>query len=541
VNSLILLNAEHTQVFTEQVNDHIEKLNVLMGLAAGAEITENGMMKAALATKLLEGSTGMLGIGEWSAALGRLRDLIETAARSGAHWDEQLSQLVSEFLEAEELAVSELLTGNADIDWSAAFGGLTREMEFLLEQLSERGASSEPRVAESDTVTLDVPEGSGSGGSDGFTTLDKLMGTLYRVKDQFREYLEGQSPKESVIADLELSFGESEFYINLIGNILNRLGDSRKPFTAKVSSDTALEGVDDFFSLHGGIRNWNAKLRTRSDEFSLERGAATALAVILESCLFDTCRMYEEQKSLALDVEVSVKDEGTYLTAEITDNGPNFLCDSEIDCDDTVAFYPGLLRVRSLLERCGGILWVEPDSARGARFRFTLPHSSIETDYHIFDFSGLECAVPRHSVVDIVERGARSIREENGERYDVSGSARVPVYSMEELTMEGASHERSGDRIVVLGYAEKRVELVANGPGRRVRGVLDQCTDGNWKALSRRLLHLGEREYPVLDVGCVLQEVDKLKGLEGVHDEPGSIAAGEEVGFAFEEIPVPRV
>lgn len=539
---MILLDDEHKQIFTEQVNDHVEKLNGLMSLVAGESIEESEIEKAALATKLLEGSTRMLGIDDWSESLKQLRQLVRGSSRSGVCWNEQLSQVVSEFLEIEEQAVAEILTGSIEtIDWGRKFAGVNQEIEVLLGSLSSEAKEGGLRPESPDSVYIEEPVDRVDDQSDGFTTLDKLIGSLYRVKDQFREYLEGQSKKESVVKDLELSFGECEFYIGLLGSILNRLGDSRQLFRAKVSSSTALEGVRDFFNLHGGVRGWNAELQTRSDDFSLEQEAASALATLLESCLFDVCRMYERKEDFSLEVTVDVKDVGSYLFAKVIDNGPNFLCDSKIDCDDTVAFYPGLLHVRSLLEERGGLLWVEPNKGKSARFQFTLPHSSVVTDYHITEFSGKELAVPCYAIERIIEIKNQVIVEENSARYIQTEMARIPVYYLNEMTAEEVTSESDGDRIVIVGLAEKRVGLIANGPGRRVQGVLDQCTEGCWASLTRHYLHLGEHEFPVLDIKLVLNSVSGLHGLESALDEPGSYAVGEEVGKRIEEIPVPRV
>ncbi len=513
-----------------------------MELVSGASIGASDIEKVALATKLLEGSTSLLGIDDWSNSLKLLRHLIKGASRAGVCWDEQLSQVVSEFLEIEELSVTEILAGNAEAtDWEKLFGGISNEIKVLQESLSSETGDGQPREGAADSVYIEDTGIPFDDRPDGFSTLDKLIGSLYRVKDQFKEYLEDQSQKESVVKDLELSFGESEFYIGLLGSILNRLGDSRLSFRSKVSSATVLEGIRDFFDLHGGIRKWNAELDARSDEFSLEQESASALAVIVESCLFDICRMYEHKKDLSLSVTVEVKDEGSYLFARVADNGPNFLCDSKIDNDDTVAFYPGLLNIRSLLDTHGGLLWVEPAMGKTARFQFTLPHTSVVTDYHIAEFSGKELAVPYYAIEGIVEINTLEIAEENGERYARSGEARIPVYYLNEVISEEVTPEKVGDRIMIIGLAEKRVGLIINGPGRRIQGVSDQCTEGCWASLTRHYLHLGENEFPVLDIKLILGVVSGLYGFESAFDEPGSFAVGEEAGKRIEENPVPRV
>jgi hypothetical protein len=66
---LVILKEDNRRLFGEQVNDHIEKLNDLMGFSSGARFGEQAIRRACLATRLLEGSTRMLDLGDWSRTL----------------------------------------------------------------------------------------------------------------------------------------------------------------------------------------------------------------------------------------------------------------------------------------------------------------------------------------------------------------------------------------------------------------------------------------------------------------------------------------
>ncbi|MCK4351335.1 MAG: hypothetical protein KAX13_10765, partial [Candidatus Krumholzibacteria bacterium] len=80
------MSENNKQLFNEQVQDHIAKLNDLMSMASGATIDDGSMRKAALATKLLEGSTSMLGLDPWSGALSLLRELFNKSCDSRRCW-----------------------------------------------------------------------------------------------------------------------------------------------------------------------------------------------------------------------------------------------------------------------------------------------------------------------------------------------------------------------------------------------------------------------------------------------------------------------
>ena len=113
--SVVMLSNENRQLFGEQVNDHIAKLNDLMGLACGQALDRTPVEKACFAGRLLEGSTRMLGLDEWCRTLEMFRELLERSLAAGRYWDEQVSQIVSETLETEETAVSEIVADDEEI------------------------------------------------------------------------------------------------------------------------------------------------------------------------------------------------------------------------------------------------------------------------------------------------------------------------------------------------------------------------------------------------------------------------------------------
>ena len=290
------MSENNKQLFNAQVQDHIAKLNDLMSMASGATIDSGSMSKASLATKLLEGSTSMLGLDPWSGALSLLRELLNRSCESRRCWDEQLSQIVSEVLETEEQAVGEMLATEAvDSAKLDIFQGLKMEMEVLLKECDFTPSEAEPP----EEIHLDS-NGPLDGYIESFSTLDRLIDSLNGVRDRFSMYLEDPGRRSDIIRNLELAFGESEFFIDLIGDILSRLGDVDRRFLSKVSCGTVLDGVKDFFNLHSRIKGWDAELSVRADECSLDRNVASALAVILEGCLFDACKLSGSEKDFKL-------------------------------------------------------------------------------------------------------------------------------------------------------------------------------------------------------------------------------------------------
>jgi hypothetical protein len=535
----VQLSENNRLLFNEQVMDHVGKLNDLMALTAGATINEGSIRKACLATKLLEGSTSMLGMAEWSGTLAMLRELLNISSRSSACWGEQLSQIVSEVLETEEQVITDMLSpATSEMDFADVFGGLQREMEFLLKECEEMGSDDHEKPQEIQ-IAADSERPVGAF-LESFSTLDRLIDSLNGVRDRFNMYLEDPERRSDIVKNLELAFGESEFFIDLIGDILSRLGDVDRRFLSKVSCGTVLDGVRDFFYLQGRIKGWRGELCSKEDDFSLDRDAASALAIILEGCLFDVCKLSGSERDFDLEANVEVTAKGSYLLAMLSDNYSNFLCDSELDRDDVFAFYPSLRTIRSLLEKWGALLWVEPNKAESERFRFTLPISMERTDYHVFSASGHKLAIPCHSIECILSSREVEIETDSLGRHLVISGTRVPVYALEELAPDEIESEGPRKHVMIVGVAEKRAGIFTDNEGKRMEGIIDQVTEGEWSSLTKEVLNVGENEFPILDVLFILKRIGFLHGLEDNLEETGTFV-GEEEGTEVEEITVPRV
>ena len=535
----MILKEENRHLFGEQVNDHIEKLNDLMGLASGALFNEQAFSKACLATRLLEGSTRMLGLDGWSRTLKSFRALMEHSAGSGRCWDEQLSQIVSEVLETEEQIVADILSGELEeVSRHERFDGLLKEIECLATEPSNAGAAqvSLPKAPRVEPAHA----GEQSGDAEHVPTFTRLIDSLAAVRSMFQEYVDKPNRGDKVVRELEVAFGESEFFMGLAAETLRRLGKNNKPFTARISCGVVLDGLKDFFGTYMRLRRWNARLATRCNEFTLDRDNASSLAAILSGCIFDICRRYEVRDELSLAIGVDIRSEGSYLIAKIQDNGPDYLGDSEIDRDDAGAFYQCFREVRGRLEGFGSLLWLEPGGGSDGRFMFTLPRMKTKTDYQLFTASGKRFAVASHAIDTTLGMNTVETKRGTGGRHVSMAGVRVSVFAIEEIAVVD-EFEAFGrpDRVLILGLAEKRVGLLIDGASRTVECLADQVTEGTWASLARSVLHIGEEEFPVIDAGLVLRMASSLQGIEGGPEEAGTYADG---GHGVDqEVTVPRV
>jgi hypothetical protein len=546
---VVILKEDNRRLFGEQVNDHIEKLNDLMGFSSGARFSEQTIRKACLATRLLEGSTRMLDLGDWSRTLKAFRELLEQSATAGRCWDEQMSTLVSEILETEEQIVAEILAGELEeLARHDQFQGLLKEIECLSSEPREAAAetvsiapapAAEPRPAERVSAERASAEPRSAEGEH-VPTFTRLIDSLAAARDVFQEFIDKPSRGEKSVRDLEVAFGESEFYMGLAAETMKMLGKGDKPFTAKISCDAVLDGLKDFFGAYLRLRRWNARLATRCSECTLDRENASALAAILIRCIFDICKRNEVRDDLSLAIGVDIRSEGSFLVAKIQDNAPDFLCDSKIDRDDAGAFYRCFREMRDRLAAFGSLLWIEPGGGNEGRFMFTLPRTKGKTEFQIFSASGKRLAVPRHAVDTSIAMNAVTSRRESGGRFVTVSGVRVPVYAMEEIAVVD-EFESSGraDRVLVIGRADKRFGLLVDGASRTVECLMEQITEGSWASLAKSILNLGEEEFPIIDAELVLRITSSLQGIEGGPEEAGTYADGGQ--GSEQEATVPRV
>ncbi|MBN2184046.1 MAG: hypothetical protein JW746_01830 [Candidatus Krumholzibacteriota bacterium] len=548
---MIILNEENRKLFGEQVNDHIAKLNDLMMLGAGEKFIEPVMQKISFANGLLAGSLRMLGMHEWSETLNQFGILMDKAAASTGCWDEALSQIVSELLEAEEQVVAELMKeGPGELELDGKFFGIQQEINVLLEESfyqvdpdTGQDGSTDPVEASvpvnSDETIFPIPSAgidhSDRSADENFNTMNRLIASLEKVNEKLNSYL--VEPKgEAGIRDLELAYGESEFFLGLVGNILKQLGNRNNSFSAKVSSQTVLDGVEDFSGINTRMHGWRSKIELSADAFSLERKVASDLAKILENCIFDINSMYCEREDIDLLVNVKITSEGLYLVATISDNGPDFLSDSRVDRDDTVAFYKGLLEVRSILKKWGCLLWVEPENGRGGRFKFTFPRTTVMTEYHLLNGSGNSFAVASRSVEDSIDMEDVQWDEESHRRYVIISEKSVPVCRIDELATEDIKTEVEGDKVVIIGQAEERIGIITSGPLQKTEGIVEQLVEGVWTSITRHSLHICEREYPVIDPKLILERYEMIYGNQESPDMAGSYVEDGDATDSDEEI-----
>jgi hypothetical protein len=532
---LLSISQENKHLFGKQVEDHIEKLNMLISVEAGNTLGGEVVQRAVLATKLLEGSARMIGMTDWGDVLSLFRELMENCVSSEMVWDDQLSQVVLDILESEERVVANLYHGDSsEVAASCNFISLRKEIELVLNEgkrLSQEKDLSEEKSEKTEEVSINEndQETEPPVNDRTYSIMDGLTKSVQSIQDHLNDYLVESTMREEIVERLETDFGECEFLVSLVSNIVGELGEDGKHFCSRVSSKVISDGLNDFFAFYQQAEGWEAKLKVSSGDFYMDRDLASHLVFILGKCVYDICSRYKNESKFKLNVEVEIESKDYYLMVNVKDNGPDFLSDSELDKEDAVAFYKGLLEVKNLLEKIGGLLWVEPDDGQRARFRFTLLTSRKEGDYFIINASGKQVAIPSCNVADTIDVDESQIGGDQAEKYVVVKGTKLPFYSLEELASEKVGSESTYDKLIIAGLVERRIGILCGGEIKREVCLEEQLIMEDWCGIADQTLHVGEREIPVLDVGKILTRADGLRSLGDELKEVG-VCSGEMEG-----------
>jgi hypothetical protein len=150
-----------------------------------------------------------------------------------------------------------------------------------------------------------------------------------------------------------------------------------------------------------------------------------------------------------------------------TDNGNNFISDSQLDHEDQLAFYPGLKDVRKVLSRHHGVLWVEPRPEDHVRFEFTTPVTKSADAFMVWGGGARSFCVRSSQLCDLMPVDQAPKHEDSFGEFLTIDNKRVPLLKLETLFSEALT---GGGEIAVIGFLEKRVAFYVPGNGELVEG-----------------------------------------------------------------------
>ena len=151
------------------------------------------------------------------------------------------------------------------------------------------------------------------------------------------------------------------------------------------------------------------------------------------------------------------------------------------------------------------------------------------TDYHLFTVSGTSVAIPSRAVETILDASSIEIKESGSMRHVQFEGEKIPICALGEIAPEEVDISSNNSQIAIMGLAEKRLGIFFDSSGKKVEGIIDQLTGGEWASITRTILNIGETEYPVLEVGLVLDKYSSVMGYGGSLGESGFSVEEEEV------------
>ncbi|MDZ7859397.1 MAG: hypothetical protein U5O15_01785 [Candidatus Krumholzibacteriota bacterium] len=512
------LGNENIELFKKQIGDHTEKLALLMDNSSGELINETILGRVCFANKLLEGSSRMLGLSDWSETLVILREFLEKINNGGWTWDENKSQVISEIIEIEERITDSISSPDFEDNWNrTVFEGVKKEIELLrveYEQDVQSTSISNNGSSDKESVYIDPPHQMQSN-KDDFNVFEELTGLFEYLRNEFKSCIDNNDLLDQMTNEFELKFEESKFYMNLVGSIINKITGRRGHPSAEISSKHLIDGIRDVVKIYSQMKNRKIVFNTNSDEFLISGEAASAFAEIISNCISDIISLQIDGED-DLTIKVDVTCEGSYLEVIVSDDCKRYLKGSEIDQDDPAAFYKGLLFVRDILRAWGGLLWVEPGRSKDFRFKFTFPTDGDKTDYHVFKAMGKEICIPLRCMEEAGEfdPDKNEIVFEDGRYYIDFNSKKIQVFGMRELVSEENNSLDESSNIIIVGSAEERIGIFSNGPGYRFEGLKAQHVEESWGSISRYSLQIGDLSCFVLDVPMLFKRIENLRSLE---------------------------
>ncbi|MFO7914594.1 MAG: hypothetical protein R6U43_02750 [Candidatus Krumholzibacteriales bacterium] len=490
---------ENKQMFREQVDDHVKKLVSMLEHSSGENVDGGVIDRICLATRLLEGSAAMLQLSSWSEMLTLFREMIEKSG--GRTLDENLSQVISEIIEAEETIINKVESGGIEsCNDSDLFEGIRDEILFLT---SEYDASMPQEKSGSGVQVVYFKE---KGDDNGFEIINSMVDVLDKINQEL--ILRKDNRDKGNNNDLNNLWGEGRFYMDIVDGIVKRVAGPGGENSSPVSSQVLLNTIDEIVDIYSKMKGWSLEFHIRSDDFSMDSDIGADLFSVIEKCIFDINELSLKNGDQDLDLELVISNKGSYLETAVSDN---YRSNSVIDNVDIAAYYPGLISIRNILRKWQGLLWVDRSLKEGERFRFTMPAGREKTDYRVISAGGTEVAVLSRCIETVTEFHEKKVTMENNRYYFDSLSGKVPVFSIDELASDELNADYDFNYMLVFGIAEERVAVLCENEGYRIETVPEQSVEESQLSISEISLQIGENSFPVLDTAMILENLDSMQ------------------------------
>jgi len=495
----------------KQVKSHSHSLCELLACDTAAAAPSNVIERSAVATRMLAGTSSLMGLYSWELVLTAYEDLLVRYNEAGLAWDERIAQFTSELIEREEMLVAA-----HEADPSAAFDdvipadeltALGEEAKVLRETIVAAVAAPPPptpvapppmpAVGDGEEV---VARGAPMGGA--VTELKRVYQALAGELDSGTFGTRDWSP--DWIATLRSLLCFLDFYACSLEQMIKRTDPSS---SVKKCSLLPLKTVlSDFANEVSGSGENALDIVLNGEQTQIDPRILPLAGAILQQMVNDT---FKRSEGTALGIAIDASEARGAIRWRVTDNGNNFISDSQLDHEDQLAFYPGLKDVRKMLSRHHGVLWVEPRPEDDVRFEFTTPVTkSVDTfmvwGHGVGMYGVRSCQLCDLMSVDQAPRGEDSFGE-----FLTIDNKRVPLLKLETMFNEAPG---GGGKIAVIGSLEKRVAFYVAGDGDLTEGKTLEGVIPVWHGPTHLVAQVGDRRMALLDAVRVLEGYLELTG-----------------------------
>jgi len=484
------------QGFALQGAEHLESLRELLDRPEPPELA---VVRSAISTtRALRGNASLLGFDVFQSFLGRLFGVLEDVESSELPWSAQLELLLREV----EGVESEYLVAIAAGDTSPPGEPLLRVEASLVSWRREAARRFEEPTSDAE------PQHDASQSDASESVGQRIESLLIRVRGLGAEFqTSGAAEVRSGLEAIEQELDALRLAAQAAGQAQPAAGAAFEPglrnhcegALRQLVEAAAQEVLDE--ARERGLR---LGLRATGALGDIDDELGGALLEILRNLWSDSVRMQAGRDPAQIDTVLRVDDDR--LVIDVRD--PEVDQTQEWDAEDISGRYPGLRRLRPLVEALQGLVWVESERAAGCRFRLSLPRTSALTVAQIVRVGTHEIALPPSAIEGVFPFADVRIHQDGaGPFVQVEGS-RYPLLHLAFALQDPSYDDLRRELVVVLGSFERRAALFASGPCRTLQGALHPGSKSPWLGT----LEAGTEQLPVLDLST-------LVGREGRREE----------------------
>lgn len=547
-------------LFVKQVVGHSRALCDLLSCDTTAPAPADVMARGRIGTRMLAGSSSLMGFFAWNRALDMYERLLVRYEENKYLWDERVAQVTSELIEKEELLAAAYETDpSAGLDVavpSEELEALIREITVAQEARCETMTETEPGAdtgsAETGGHQAQAEDASDAPASPPLHHAATAVADSNSLADGEPTAM-GASPTRAMIAEVKtameqltarVSAGELDarpaadtaefedirrqlhivdFYIRSIDeSIATRVVDSsRVPTCGLEPLDVALKCLAGELSAAGERR---LEIGLAAHEVRLDPRVLPSAGTVLRRLITDVFNR-SETSPVRVSIEVS-QDKGA-VHWRLCDNGGNFLSDSRLDCEDQLAFYPGLKVVRKILGKLHSVLHVEPHDNRQIRFEFSSPRTTSPESFVVWNEKADAFAVRSVQLCNLMPVDAAPTGTDSHGEYLTIDNKRVPLIRLDVLF---TGFPAGGDVIAVIGSLEKRVAFYVPDSGAQREGRTPEGSIPVWHGEQQAVAQVNGKRVALMNADQILSaymELTSGAGVEGVSG--GALEDGSDV------------